>query len=554
VRTRPPSGWRTRLKELQIPLHSAIELEPTEVPAADTAAPRFGALLRETLLVLTHDPTLVAAVRAVAPAEHELVFVAAEVELATHLMSGGAGVIVLDTAATVSAIAQLTQRLKAQFPEVVLIVAGGAGEQAALSAQVTSGDVYRFLHKPASEQRIRLFVDAAWRRRGAQETTAAISTVTRLVKPVAQRRPPLGILALAVLTVAVIAGIVGWRLGQRGAATVAAPPPLAVVPAVAPPRQTPADAALGQLLESAGEALTRGDWLLPPGNSAADLYRQALERHPGDAQALAGLDKVVDQVLSAAEQDLLAQHIDEADHLTAAVRPLAPNSARLSFLATQIARERERATRAQARQQLQQQQADELARQQQLVETARSALTAGNLDDAARAISAAADAGVDLDAVDTLTRDLQGAQLVARMKEAFAKPAPAPAPERAAPQPSAAAATETPSPAPQESPDVNEAVAASPVVMAGTLARLRYVEPEYPLIARSDGMSGWVDLAFDVETDGAVTHVAVLGSDPKSVFDQAAIAAVRKWRYRPVERDGHPIAQRAQLRIRFTLK
>jgi len=81
----------------------------------------------------------------------------------------------------------------------VLVVAGGAAEQAALSAQVTSGEVYRFLHKPASEQRMRLFIDAAWRRRGAGETGAATATVPQLTKPATSQRVPLGLLAMAVL-------------------------------------------------------------------------------------------------------------------------------------------------------------------------------------------------------------------------------------------------------------------------------------------------------------------------------------------------------------------
>jgi DNA-binding NarL/FixJ family response regulator len=305
-------------------------------------------LLRESLVVLTHDPGLIAAVRAVAPAEHELIFVGAEAELANHLIADSAGVVVLDTAATVNSIAQLTQRLKAQFPDLVLVVTGGATEQAALSAQVTSGNVYRFLHKPASEQRIRLFIDAAWRRRASGETTATTSTLAQPGKPAAARRLPLGTLATVVVSIAVAAGLVGWWLGQHPTQKISAAPPAGVPARVPPPRPVPSDAALNPLLERANEAFARGDWLLPPGNSAAELYRQALEHHPGDAQALAGLDKVVDQVLSAAEQDLLGQHLDEAEHLTAAARAIAPNSVRVSFLATQITRERERAARSQA--------------------------------------------------------------------------------------------------------------------------------------------------------------------------------------------------------------
>jgi len=536
------------LEELQIPLNSAIGVNPADVPAVSAPARALGTLLRETLVVLTRDPVFAAAVRAVATSEHDLVVVGAEADLANRLMSGSVGVVVLDTAATISSIAPLSQGLKAQFPDLILVVAGGAAEQAALSAQVTSGDVYRFLHKPASEQRLRLFIDAAWRRRATGEASGATSTVAQLALPAPGRRPPPGTLAVAAVMVAGTAGIVGWLMGQRTPQESSPPPPAVVLPQLKSAPAVPTDSTLSQLLERAGAALARGDLLLPPGENAADLYHQALERHAGDAQALAGLDKVVDQVLSAAEQDLLAQHLDEAEHLNAAARAIAPQSARVSFLATQIAREKDRALRAQAHAQQQQQQADELERQQQLIADARAALSGGNLDEAARAIGVAAAAGVARDAVDTLTRDLQGAQLVARMKEALAKSTPAPAAEAAAAPPSEAPQTQA-VPAPQGAP-----ASAGKVVSAATLERLRYVAPEYPERARADGTSGWVDLAFDVEPDGSVTHIAVLGSDPKEIFDAAAVAAVRRWRYQPAERDGHPIEQRAQLRIRFALQ
>jgi protein TonB len=569
-----------RSEESQIPLNSAIGLDPTDVPEdfARALAPRA----RESLVVLTHDPALGAAVRAACGPERELFIVGAEADLAAHLISDCAGVIVIDTAATVSPIAQLTQDLKAQFPDLELIVAGGASE-AAQNARVASAALYRFLHKPASEQRIRLFIDAAWRRRSGEASTDTTTTLAQLSKPAAPRRSfAPGMVVAAVLGALAAAGGVGWLMGQGGPRKISAPAPEDNAPPRSPAaRAASADADLSQLLARASAAFARGDWLLPAGESATDLYRQALERHHDDPQALAGLDKVVDQVLSAAEQDLLAQHLDEAEHLTAAARAIAPNSVRVSFLATQIARERERTTRAQARQQLQQQQqADELERKQRLIADARAALTAGKLDDAARLISVAADAGVDRDAVDTLTRDMQGTRLVATTNDAPVKSSAAPAAATASePKPDAppasdpaaavaAAATvsapilaaaggasslpapETRPPAPQQEPTAH----ANETVNAGTLERLRYVAPEYPARARANGTTGWVELAFDVQTDGAVTDITVVNARPKDTFERVAVAALRQWRYRPAVRDGHPVERRAQLRILFTLK
>jgi periplasmic protein TonB len=514
------------------------------VPAVEDA-PRFAIRVRESLVLLTHDASLTTAVRASTAQDRELFIVHAEGDLATHLMGGATGVVVLDIAAVATPIAQLTQGLKAQFPDVVLIVAGGAYEQAAVSAQITSGAVYRFLHKPASEQRIRLFIDAAWRRRdGEQASGHTTSMLTKLSEPRAPRRLALP-LGIAALVVTIAAGVGGWLMGQSNKASVAAPAPRQAVARAAAAAPAIVDVTLNQLLARAAEALARGDYIMPVGNSAADLYRQALERHHSDLQAQAGLDKVVDQVLSAAEQDLLGQHLEEAEHLTQAAHAIAPDSVRVAFLATQILRERERTTRTQARLQLQQQQADELDRQQQLIAAARTALTAGSLDEAARLITAAADGGVERDAIDVLTRDLQGARLMAKMNESLATAAPVSAIE---------VAPLVPAPAAPPDPAVAPAVQVNDIVSANTLERLKYVEPEYPLGARAQGTSGWVDLAFDVQTDGTVGGVAVLASEPKDVFDHAAVAALRKWRYRPVLRDGQAIVRRARLRIRFTVK
>jgi protein TonB len=44
-----------------------------------------------------------------------------------------------------------------------------------------------------------------------------------------------------------------------------------------------------------------------------------------------------------------------------------------------------------------------------------------------------------------------------------------------------------------------------------------------------------------------------MGAEPVGLFEQAAVDAVKKWRYKPVERDGHAVDQRARLRMKFAL-
>ncbi len=78
---------------------------------------------RESLIVLTRDGDLLGTLRNVVTG-HVIVAVDAEHELAGLLIHDHGGVALIDTAAVSSSIAQLTQRLKSQFPDLVLVVAG----------------------------------------------------------------------------------------------------------------------------------------------------------------------------------------------------------------------------------------------------------------------------------------------------------------------------------------------------------------------------------------------------------------------------------------------
>ena len=51
-------------------------------------------------------------------------------------------------------------------------------------------------------------------------------------------------------------------------------------------------------------------------------------------------------------------------------------------------------------------------------------------------------------------------------------------------------------------------------------------------------IEGYVKVAYDVSVDGSVTNVRVVESDPPGVFDEAAVAAVRTWRFHPAIDDG----------------
>jgi TonB family protein len=72
-------------------------------------------------------------------------------------------------------------------------------------------------------------------------------------------------------------------------------------------------------------------------------------RNAKDPRAGNGLEKVIDRLLSGAEAQLLAEHLDEAQKLTEQARQIKPDHVRVAFLMAQIGKERERAVLAQAR-------------------------------------------------------------------------------------------------------------------------------------------------------------------------------------------------------------
>lgn len=80
------------------------------------------------------------------------------------------------------------------------------------------------------------------------------------------------------------------------------------------------------------------------------------------------------------------------------------------------------------------------------------------------------------------------------------------------------------------------------------------VDPEYPPRARQRGIEGYVDIEFTISPVGTVQNPRVIGAQPAIVFDQAALRAVRKWKYNPRIEGGVPVARSGvQVRLRFEL-
>ena len=284
------------------------------------------------LLALTQDPRFLVTLKRVSDPAHPVRVAASEIDFSAQLLAHQAGVAVIDSAAVVSGVGKLTQKLHAQFPEVVLIVAGTSKEQGELAAQIADGSVHRFLAKPVSEQRVRLFVEAAWRRQLETRDTVAVP------RAAAPRTLRWALIGAAVAALA--AGGAFLALRHPAPATAAAGPQAASAAASA---QSASDPVLEELLTRAGRAFAAGTLVAPPEENAADLYREALKRNARDPRAMNGLEQVIDRLLTEADAQLQDHHLDVAQQFVDAARAINASHPRVAFLAAQIGAQRERA-------------------------------------------------------------------------------------------------------------------------------------------------------------------------------------------------------------------
>ena len=256
-------------KELPIPLNSAIE--PRARPRRLTAepAPKACGLARcaSTWSCSRSDPhrSSGGARRCAAP-ERDLFFVGAETDLASAPAPSSAASSCSTRRRPSARSRQLTQSLKVAVPGPRAdrrrrcrraVGAHHTGQQAARSIDSCTS--------PPSEQRVRLFIDAAWRRRDAGDRgprqrrcrSSAGHPAPSHCRSVSGHGGPSGRRA---------AGIVGWLMGHHGSENL--PVAAAPAPAVTPPQRRirPAPQAghgyvLKDLLARADAALARGDWL-----------------------------------------------------------------------------------------------------------------------------------------------------------------------------------------------------------------------------------------------------------------------------------------------------
>jgi protein TonB len=100
-------------------------------------------------------------------------------------------------------------------------------------------------------------------------------------------------------------------------------------------------------------------------------------------------------------------------------------------------------------------------------------------------------------------------------------------------------------------------VKAAPVkvlkISGGVMAGMAISKPQpiYPPIARAARVQGTVILQATISKTGAIENMKVVSGPP--MLQQAAMDAVRSWRYRPYLLNGEPVEVETQVNVIFTL-
>jgi protein TonB len=271
-----------------------------------------------------------------------------------------------------------------------------------------------------------------------------------------------------------------------------------------------------QLFKEARTALNEQRLVSPPGNNALEFYLKILEKEPGNSGAQDALRELFTFAASAAEQDINARNIDNANRVIELLTKADPNNYTLTILRSKLDAQRKIAEREAA-----QAAAAEEAARRRAAEPAATAATPTATPGAA---------GTTPDTASATPAGSTGAGSRPATPSATPEAAPTTASTAAAPPAAAPSGGET-----------RDAVL------------VKSVPPQYPNAALRRRQEGWVQVEFTVTSSGSVANARVLDADPPRTFDRAALDAVQRWNFNPAMRNGAAVEATVRRRIEFKM-
>ncbi len=553
---------------------------PSATPSAEAApATRPGALARAPVLYLySGDDTLLLELGPVLGARYRTRPIDSTEQIAPP--GAGAWALLIDATARADARAQAA-RVKQQYPQAPLLVVCADGAAADWAGPRSRGTICAVVERQAiTGPEFEAALEAVDRQLGqAASAEAAAAPAARVVAGSWPMRIALALAALATAAATwyFLHGAPGPALHSdgsrpRGAASLSTSTALPAAPA-------PAGRPVVELLSDARVAFSEERRQLPPadaaatGDSALELYARVLTLDPRNEEARDGMRRLFAVASVRVRTDLAAGRFDDASRLLAALagQGIADDAltglqaelaaARPRWLATQVraaiaagdgdsaarllvqlaASGADRATLANLQQSMDSQQAD--ARLVALARRVHTAINSGVLiEPAADSAQALVQQMQQLNRDHPLTiaaqQELQAALAersraqheaeAARARARAAAPAPAPA--------------VVPPPAPPPAAPADDFLAARPAAP---------LDVSYPQRAFEAGQKGYVIVEFTLDAAGRATNAYVVESSPPSVFDAAALQAVRRGRFDASALGVPAKPQRARLRISF---
>ncbi|MDP9088537.1 MAG: energy transducer TonB [Pseudomonadota bacterium] len=545
------------------------------------------------LVVLTTDQVFLRTLRAALGDARRLWHVPSADKVSDLLVAGQVGILVLDTQALLEAANLFVEHIKRQFPDLVVVAAGHRDDETSLARIISSGLVYRFIHKPMSPARARLFAEAAIRK--YQEQRRRDAELPRRKRAADPSRIWLISAAVAATVIAVIAVVV-----HRSADLPAALTPAAPVESAETARADQAEVHEQQLVRAQNAFLEQlKSAQLKAAQSAPAQSPQSTQpvqsQPPRDALVRVlpspkAEEERVMPLLDLAARRLAEGHLldldrDNARFYVQQALDLDPQNAAA-----------QRAKRALSSRLLEDARAAidhrEFARASSLLEGADGVADRADIEPL-RYLLAGAQKQVDTDAWSTLLKNANERLLQDRLTEpandnakyfylrlkqldpsnaalssllqdlgtrltAKARRALILGQSDAAKTwlDEAGAVGFSSAEVSSAHHDLDVLVArqnlVANLVPSSQLKLLKSVQPVYPYKAQGKA-EGWVDVEFTVSESGKVQDVAVHAASAPGTFDDAAVKAVSKWRYQPVMLDAKPVAVRTQIRIRFSL-
>lgn len=270
-----------------------------------------------------------------------------------------------------------------------------------------------------------------------------------------------------------------------------------------------------KLREAASKAYNENRLYAPAGDNAIEYYLALRDKSPGDAAVSSALVDLLPMTVIATEQSVARDDFAEAQRLSALIEKADAQHPALARLKGAIVAQQQAASQRAVQQQLS---AEEEAKKQAELEKQRLADQQKQQQEAARLLA-------ERQSTERQAAERQAAERQAAERQAAERQAA----ERQAAERQAAAQ--------QQAAQTAAAAPARPAAASGgnELRALSTPAPQFPAEALRAAQSGEVQVEFTVSPDGSVSAARVVRSTPPRLFDRAAVNAVKRWRFQPVD-------------------